>query len=115
MNERKRASKRGKVLLHKAQMENTMTSVTYPVNSLSFFILPNYVANSLWKACHNEKYRLCTIALARGIAQLARVPALGAGGRRFESCCPDHPSHSGGWPQMGSMFELKANEHANRS
>ena len=27
---------------------------------------------------------------ARGIAQPGRAPALGAGGRRFESCCPDH-------------------------
>src|SRR5262247_3284614 len=26
---------------------------------------------------------------ARGIAQPGRAPALGAGGRRFESCCPD--------------------------
>lgn len=30
----------------------------------------------------------------RGVAQLARVPALGAGGRAFESRRPDHePEH----------------------
>jgi hypothetical protein len=28
----------------------------------------------------------------RGVAQLGRAPALGAGCRRFESCLPDHPS-----------------------
>ena len=26
----------------------------------------------------------------REVAQLGRVPALGAGGRRFKSCLPDH-------------------------
>src|SRR5262245_25130925 len=26
----------------------------------------------------------------RGIAQSGSAPALGAGGRKFESCCPDH-------------------------
>lgn len=26
----------------------------------------------------------------RGVAQLGRAPALGAGGRRFKSCHPDH-------------------------
>jgi hypothetical protein len=28
----------------------------------------------------------------RGVAQLARAPALGAGSRTFKSCHPDHPS-----------------------
>lgn len=28
--------------------------------------------------------------LLRGIAQLGSAPALGAGGREFESPCPDH-------------------------
>jgi hypothetical protein len=31
---------------------------------------------------------------ARGIAQPGRAPALGAGGRRFESCCPDQENQS---------------------
>ena len=26
----------------------------------------------------------------RGIAQSGSAPALGVGGRRFKSCCPDH-------------------------
>jgi hypothetical protein len=30
----------------------------------------------------------------RDVAQLGRVPALGAGGRRFESCHPDHLAKS---------------------
>jgi hypothetical protein len=29
-------------------------------------------------------------AADRGIAQSGSAPALGAGGRKFESCCPDH-------------------------
>ncbi len=31
--------------------------------------------------------------LKRGVAQLASVPALGAGGRQFESDHPDFPTH----------------------
>ena len=34
--------------------------------------------------------------LQRGIAQSGSAPALGAGGRRFKSCCPDQPSRSEG-------------------
>ena len=30
----------------------------------------------------------------RGVAQLGSAPALGAGGRRFKSCRPDHIPHS---------------------
>ena len=43
---------------------------------------------SVFRACE-RCYRPCAI-VARGIAQPGRAPALGAGGRRFESCCPDH-------------------------
>ena len=32
----------------------------------------------------------CILCISRGVAQLARVPGLGPGGRRFESFHPDH-------------------------
>lgn len=44
-----------------------------------------------------------TAQILRGVAQLGRAPALGAGGRRFESCHPDHI----GWKKrvrVGSFF-----------
>ena len=42
-------------------------------------IIPKYFANS------KKKYHLCIRKPNGGIAQLARAPALQAGGRRFDS------------------------------
>ena len=33
--------------------------------------------------------------LKREVAQLGRAPGLGPGGRRFESCLPDHSKYAG--------------------
>ncbi len=42
----------------------------------------------------NTKYRYAMLISSttnvRGVAQLGSAPAWGAGGRRFESCLPDH-------------------------
>gem|GEM_PF-6487900 len=35
-------------------------------------------------------FDLLSSLLCRGVAQFGSAPALGAGGRRFESCRPDH-------------------------
>ena len=37
--------------------------------------------------------KILDIKKSRGVAQLGRAHALGAGGRRFESCRPDHSSN----------------------
>lgn len=34
------------------------------------------------------------LVLHRGVVQSGRTPASGAGGRRFESCYPDHLSYA---------------------
>lgn len=52
-----------------------------------------------WKICLHSSHAcldLRTVVVIRGVAQLARVPALGAGGRAFESRRPDHSSRMRG-------------------
>ena len=55
-----------------------------------------------------------TCAPARGVAQLGRAPALGAGGRRFKSCRPDitapEPTSSAAAPPRA--VDHKENEQA---
>ena len=48
----------------------------FPVNSRSFF--------------NASPFQFFSSFCRRGVAQLGSAPALGAGGRRFKSCRPDH-------------------------
>ena len=52
----------------------------FPVNSRSFF--------------NASPFQFFSSFCRRGVAQLGSAPALGAGGRRFKSCRPDHIPHS---------------------
>lgn len=45
----------------------------------------------------------------RGVAQAGSAPGLGPGGRRFESCLPDHIPLS--TDQLGSAVHWRSNRH----
>ena len=51
---------------------------------------------------YGRKVYNCAI---RGMAQLGRAPALGAGGRRFKSCCSDHKENNS--RRVGSGYGKK--------
>ena len=51
--------------------------------------VPNHVSKRSIAARPNPMQPGSDGSACRGIAQPGRAPALGAGGRKFESCCPD--------------------------
>ena len=67
--------------------ENHRSTFNFRVSPLYCFS-PQWVRHLLLRL--NGTFLLQFFFFRRGVAQLGSAPALGAGGRRFKSCRPDH-------------------------
>ena len=67
-------------------------------------------ANRPGSACSRPAKHVSSGAPRRGIAQPGSAAVLGTAGRRFKSCCPDHPAslRFGGAKRLRSFLKMRS-------